>query len=391
MGAIHQFIPTLLPGDGTGNAARAMQHRLIEIGLESNCFVQEDKAELGYPKFDEYPKYAKPDDILIYHLATSSAIPNYLKSLTQDIVVNYQNLTPAKYFEPYDSGASALQNRGLAELRLLAERSVMGIAPSKFNVEDLIQAGFPVVEQVPIIFNPADFMGPRDAQVSKMMFDLTDRGFSNWIFVGRLVPNKAQERLIMALAAHRDLFGDTAVLHLVGRPSYRLYMKSLYDLVARLGLEERVNFVMGVTPAELASFYSMADIFISASEHEGFCMPIVEALFHELPVIAFSAAAVPETLGVGGIHISDRDPVVIATWAHKVATSSALRRHLRELASLRARQLSPRVTVTRFDEAISRLLQITKRNWEVKFSTPSSLATSAISNGVDLASEIDGS
>ena len=373
MGAIHHFIPTLLPGDGSGNAARAMQHRLVELGAESLIFVQEDKADLGLPTFDSYPGYANKDDILMYHLATSSAIPSYLRTLRQDVVVNYQNLTPPNYFRPYNAVAAAFQDRGMAELRLLADQAVMGIAPSMFNLKDMINAGFSVVEQSPIILDPSDFMGAGDAQASKMLYDLSDKGFSNWLFVGRLVPNKAQEHLIMALAAHREIYGDTAVLHLVGRPTYYGYTKALYELTKSLDLLDRVNFVMGVSPAELAAFYTMSDIFISTSEHEGFCMPIVEALFHGLSVIAYDAGAVPETLGIGGIHLDDRDPITIASWANRIMNSSELRNNLAELAAARTNQLSPRSTIARFDEVVARLLKLTNRDWSLDFDQPSSL------------------
>ena len=376
MGAIHHFIPTLLPGDGTGNAARAMQHRIKEIGLDSLMFVQEDKVNMGYPIFDQYKEFAKKDDILIYHLATSSGIPSYLKKLGQPVVVYYQNLTPAKYFRPYDSSAAALQDRGMAELKMLGEVSVMGMAPSKFNLQDLSEGGFPLVEQVPIILDPTDFMGKIDNMASKLLFDFTERGFSNWLFVGRLVPNKAQEYLIMALAAHREIFGDTAVLHLVGRPSYKGYARALYELTVKLELEDRVNFVMGVSAAELASFYAMSDVFISASEHEGFCMPIVEALFHGLPVIAYDAAAVPETLGIGGVHLPSRDSVLIATWANRLVESSDTRNSFVRLASQRTNQLGPKVTVKVFDDAIAKLINLTNRNWTPDFNSASSFVQS---------------
>ncbi len=373
MTAIHHFIPTLLKGDGTGNNARAMAQRINELGIDSDFFVQEDKTGEGHRHYSEYPKLAKPGDILVYHLATASEIPAFLASRAEPVVVVYQNLTPARYFERYDTLASVLQRRGKEELALLADKAIVGIAPSSFNCGDLEASGFREVIKVPIIFDPADFMGRSDDAADAALARPERRGFSSWLFVGRLVPNKAQERLIMALHAHRELYGDNVILHLVGRPSYPSYVDSLYELTVRLRLQDRVNFVMGVTPAELASFYRASTLFISASEHEGFCMPIVEALFHGLPVVAYDATAVPETLGIGGVHIKDRDPVAMATWAEAITSSAALRKRLLGLAKARLDEVSPVATIPLLDAALKRILEITDSPLP-NFAAPSSLA-----------------
>lgn len=376
MSAIHHFVPTLLEGDGTGNNARAMAGRIRELGIDSQFFVAENKDGERHRLYTEYHTVAQPDDVLVYHLAIASPIPAFLASRPEHIVVVYQNLTPAPYFAGYDTLASVMQQRGSDDLALLASKAIMGIAPSEFNCADLDSNGYREVVKVPIIFDPTDFMGAPDERADAVLANLSRQGFQNWLFVGRLVPNKAQERLIMALHAHRELYGDNAILHLVGRPSYPGYLRSLYELARELDLLERVNFVMGVTPAELASFYCSCDVFISASEHEGFCMPIVEALFHGLPVIAYDATAVPETLGIGGIHLKDRDPLTIASWANAITADAALRARLSELSKARIEEVSPVATIPLFDSAIKRILQITGAPMP-DFSRPSALAIKA--------------
>ncbi len=376
MSAIHHFVPTLLKGDGTGNNARAMAARIRELGIESEFFVAENKDGEQYSLYTDYPTVAKQDDILVYHLATASPIPAFLASRPGHIVVVYQNLTPAPYFAQYDTLAAVMQRRGAEDLALLASKAIMGIAPSEYNCADLESNGYREVVKVPIIFDPTDFMGASDQKADASLANLSHRGFRNWLFVGRLVPNKAQEHLIMALHAHREIYGDNAILHLVGRPSYPGYVRSLYQLVRELDLLDRVNFVLGVSAAELASFYRSSDLFISASEHEGFCMPIVEALFHGLPVIAYDATAVPETLGIGGIHLEDRDPLTIASWAHAITADPALRARLSELSHARLEEVSPNATIPLFDSAIKRMLQITGATMP-DFSRPSALAIKA--------------
>lgn len=299
MPAIHHFLPTFSDGDGTSNAALAMQLRMRELGIDSEIFVIEDRSKRSLPYFLEFS--GNDDDILIYHLATASPMPRFLAGLKNPLVVMYHNLTPPHYFADFDPMAGMVQEQAKADLDYLAERAIAGIAPSRFNAKDLIEVGFPEVLYAPIVFNPDDFMAAGDPEVDKMLWNLAEKGFSNWVFIGRLVPNKAQEKLIMTLAAHRQLFGDSAYLHLVGRPSYKGYVKALFALAKELGVDDRVNITFGVSAQALSSFYSMSDLFISTSEHEGFCMPLVEAMYNSLPILAVDSSAVGETLGRGGV------------------------------------------------------------------------------------------
>ncbi|KJF18739.1 MULTISPECIES: glycosyltransferase [Acidithrix] len=382
MAGIHQFIPVLSRGDGTSNNALAITRRIREVGIDSRIYLVENfSGEEGY-FYSDYLKVMDPQDILIYHLATSSPIPIFLDSLPNRVVVLYQNLTPASYFAPYDLLGAVGQEQARAELSLLARRSTMGIAPSRFNGNDMIECGYANVEQVPIIFDTSDFMGERDPAVERMLWDINQRGFSNWLFVGRIVPNKAQEHLIMALGAHREIYGDNAMLHIVGRPTYPAYLDSLYRLAVELGLDKRVNFVLGVSPKELASFYAMADLFISASEHEGFGMPLVEAMFHGLPVLAYGKAAVPETVGKGGIVLDTRDPIVVASWAHEITNSYSLSSAMAELGRSRLMELAPSETVAILDKVLEKLLSECGLDGLGDFSRPSSLIADKGSNGI---------
>ncbi|MDA8261849.1 MAG: glycosyltransferase, partial [Actinomycetota bacterium] len=358
MSGIHQFLPMLAKGDGVGNNARAMAKRLAEVGIPSRFYSDVDNIGEASGGHLDYAKVAEEGDILLYHVATSSPMTTYLAHRSEPLGIVYHNITPPEYFAAYDARAAAVQKRAEGEVEALAERTLLAMTPSAYNAEDLYEARYLEVAEFPLIFDPADFLGPSSPRVEEVLSGLRTKGFANWLFVGRLVPNKAQERLIMALHAHREAYGDTAVLHLVGRPSYPGYVAALHGLADELGLADRVNFVMGVSEAELAAFYRSSDLFISASEHEGFCIPIVEALFHGLPVMAYDAGAVPETLGIGGIHLPDRDPATMAAWTELIATDAELRSRLRRLGREQLTRVAPTATIPAFDRAIARLIEL---------------------------------
>ena len=374
MPAIHHFIPTISDGDGTSNCALSMQFRMRELGIDSEIFVIEDRSKRKLSNYLDYK--GSEDDILIYHLATASPMPRFLAGLKNPLAVMYQNVTPAHYFADFDPLAGQIQEHAKADLDYLAVRAIAGIAPSRYNAKDLVDAGFSDVLYAPIVFNPEDFMAAGDPLVDKMLWNLGEKGFANWVFIGRLVPNKAQEKLIMTLAAHRELFGDTAYLHLVGRPSYKGYVKALFNLAKELGVDDRVNITFGVSTNALSSFYSMSDLFISTSEHEGFCMPLVEAMYNRLPILAVDSSAVGETLGGGGICLEGFDPRELATYAHEICTLPSLAENLRERAQLRLEEIGASATVPMLDQAIVRLLEIAGISFEAPTDMPSKLVVS---------------
>ncbi|MDA8196614.1 MAG: glycosyltransferase [Actinomycetota bacterium] len=375
MPSIHQFIPTFSDGDGTSNCALSMQIRMRELGIDSELFVMEDRSKRELPYYLDYK--GSNDDILIYHLATASPMPRFLGGLGNPLAVMYHNLTPPKYFAEFDPLAAQVQEHAKADLDYLASRAIAGIAPSRYNAKDLVDAAFPEVLYAPIVFNPEDFMVDGDPKVDKMLWNLSESGFSNWVFIGRLVPNKAQEKLIMTLAVHRELYGDSVYLHLVGRPSYKGYVKALVNLAKELGVQDRLNITFGVSTNALASFYSMSDLFISTSEHEGFCMPLVEAMYNRLPILAVDTSAIGETLGQGGICVDSVDPRVLAMYAHEICTLPSLAENLRDMAKLRLEEIGARATLPLLDQAIVRLLELAGVSYDVPKWTQSKLVLSS--------------
>jgi glycosyltransferase involved in cell wall biosynthesis len=150
-------------------------------------------------------------------------------------------------------------------------------------------------------------------------------GGAGWLFVGRLSPNKCHQDLIKAFAVHRQVFDPKARLRLVGGSSSRIYEKALRKLAEGIGVDGAVDFVGEASDAVVGAHFRAADVYVSVSEHEGFGVPLLEAMHHRLPVVAFGAAAVPETIGGAGLCLESKAPTTVATAVHRVLTDEPLR------------------------------------------------------------------
>jgi L-malate glycosyltransferase len=148
------------------------------------------------------------------------------------------------------------------------------------------------------------------------------------LFVGRVAPNKAQHDVVKAFAWYRRVFDAEASLTLVGGVSAGSYWSALERFVDGLGLSGVVRLAGSVSDAELEGLYRSADVFVCLSEHEGFCVPLLEAMAHGVPVVAFGAAAVPETLGDAGLVLASKRPGLVAEAVGRVMRDGGLRARL---------------------------------------------------------------
>lgn len=342
MRRILQFVPTLMPGDATGMHALMIEESLRSIGIETKIYVEEvKKNQIGNAtRFTNYAKENRPNDILVYHLAAPSAIADFLSSRNETLVVVYHNITPAKFFEQWDQVAATGQIWARAQLARLAPRATLALPVSQFNQLELIETGFGRSEVVPILLDESSFATGENSKVVELLARNRAANITNFLFVGRLVPNKAQHKLIAALSAYNTIYQENAVLHLVGRPFSKRYLDLLKTVAKHLHVDTNVNFTMGVSSDELASYYRGSDAFISVSEHEGFCVPLLEAMYHGLPIAAYNSSAISETLGCSGILIEKDDPVSVAVAMRAVAKREDVRNHLATAMKIRLEQLS---------------------------------------------------
>jgi glycosyltransferase involved in cell wall biosynthesis len=343
VGAIHQFVPMLHVGDAVGQHTLAVQRILRSRGIDSEIYVELDDAATAGSTRPASTYADRPDDVLVYQFATASALADQLLTISGWLVVNYHNVTPPELFAPWDNGLARHQVRARQELADLAERAVLGVAVSEVNRADLTAAGFVATEVVPPIVGrldagrsvddePAPGARPADGRRPR------EKG-ARWLAVGRLAPNKAVEDTVAALLAYRARHDPDAVLLVVGKPALPAYVDALHRYVADLGLADAVHFAGKVTDAALADAYDSADVLVVSSEHEGYCLPVVEAMAHGLPVVAYREGALPEVLGDAGVLLDAKDPVVVADAvrgvqmevARRAALVDAGRRRLPEL------------------------------------------------------------
>ena len=357
--SVHQFLPTLEPSAVAAHALE-VDRLLRDLGIPSTIF-----ADQVHPEFEGRARHhtefgkgvtARRGDVLLYQLAVGSLVADFLYDRSERLVVNYHNITPARFFDRWEPDAVHAVTWGQAQLRKLAARCELGIAVSTYNERELQRAGYRTTAVAPVLVDLDGLRAASDEAVEERLRAAKADGGRDWLFVGRLSPNKAQHDLIKALAVHRRLYDDRARLHLVGSSSSAAYSAALRDFAAALDLGDAVFLHQGVPAGTLAAHYRSADVFVCLSEHEGFCVPLLEAMHHGLPIVALAAAAVPETLGDAGVLLPGKDPALVAAAVNRVTTDAALRAALVEAGVARLDRFTLDRTRNAFRDALLPLL-----------------------------------
>jgi L-malate glycosyltransferase len=320
--AIHQVLATLGYGDAIGHEVLGIQRVLRAAGYESNIYV--DTAETRVKRLtlacQELPAASHPDNILIHHFSIGSRASRIAYALPDRMVLVYHNITPPEYFVDVQPVLVQLCYIGRRELTLYANRCDLGLGDSEYNRQELEAIGFAPTGVLPVVpdFSHLSWT-PNDIAVRQF-----DDDWVNLLFVGRTIPNKRLEDVIRWFHAYKRWFNPRSRLLFVGAQSgFESYVATLNHLVATLGTRD-VHFLGHVTNEELIAFYEIADVFVCASEHEGFCVPLVEAFHMGVPVIAYAAAAVPATMDGGGVLLKDKDPMLVAGLIDQIVTDTAL-------------------------------------------------------------------
>ena len=327
MAAIHQLLPSFAPRDAIGAHALQVQRVLHGLGVESRIYVGDAHREVRRT-VQPYRELAVPrpgePTWLLYQCSTGSPVADWFLHRPERKLSNYHNITPAPFFEPWEPhvGAELLEAR--RQLDLLAPAVELGIADSAYNEAELQAVGYRETTVVPILLDTSTFEHEVDQPALDRLRAAKASGGSDWLFVGRVAPHKAQHDLIKAFAAHRATTDPHARLHLVGGSSSHAYWTALERFIAALGLDDVVDLAGSISPGELAARYQVADVFVCVSEHEGFCVPLLEAMHHGVPIVAYGAAAVPETLAGAGLVLDDKAPLTVATAVQRVLTDDSL-------------------------------------------------------------------
>jgi L-malate glycosyltransferase len=336
---VHQLLAALSYGDAISNEALAIQAHLRRAGHDSDIFaegVHPRMAHLARPLW-QYRAVSGPETVCLFHFSIGSAAGRLIHGAPDRLVCIYHNITPARFFLGFHPHLAGLCYHGRRELSAFAPRAELGLGDSEYNRRELEAAGFARTAVLPIVLDLDAYRTPPAPVVSRLYRD----GRRNVLFVGRIIPNKRIDDLIRAFALYQRHFEPRSRLLLVGdHRGHERYYDRLQELVRALRVEE-VVFTGHVDHDDLLACYAAGDVFLCLSEHEGYCVPLVEAMVAGLPVVAHDAGAVRETLRGGGLLLEDKPPERVAALLHELATDPLLRqavlaRQARAVAEIRA-------------------------------------------------------
>ncbi|HEX7168040.1 MAG TPA: glycosyltransferase [Acidimicrobiales bacterium] len=353
---IHQFVPNFASGDAIGTHVRHSQRVLRDAGFRSEIFYDEAQAsvkKLGrhWSQFDRARDGEDGRAWILFQLSTGSAMTDAVLELDLPYGVYFHNVTPPSFFERWEPGAAENLRRALHDVRRLAPRSRFALANSRFSEQTLVEVGYSPTEVVPVLFDYAEL---HDAPNAKVLARLRRDEGTRVLFIGRVAPNKCQHDLIAAVAAYREVFDATARLTLVGGRTSNVYYRSLEVLADELGVADSVELTDSIPDDEKLAYWQAADVYLNLSEHEGFTVPLVEAMHLGVPIVAFASSAVSETLGDAGILLTDKDPVVVAAAIDRVVRDEALRKELVDAGYERARTFAVEATGPVLVDAVKR-------------------------------------
>jgi len=320
---IHQFHPDFAIGDAISNEMVNIKNALIESGHVSEIFACHYNKFKGLKvkSYKKYNAYSNPENILIIHYSIASEGFDEILTYPDKKILLYHNSTPAHYFDGYSSLHQLLLSKADEDLHKFIDKVELVLAVSEFSCEKLKDFGFKNPILLPYIFDFKKYEITPNEEIIKKYRD----GQVNILFVGRMAPNKKQEDLIKIFYYYKKFINARSRLILVGNYlDMEIYYDKLLTLVEMLKLEDVVITGM-VEDADLIAYYKASDLFVTMSEHEGFCVPLVEAMYFGLPIIAYKSSAIEDTLGDAGILILEKNHLKIAELIGLVMNEKELR------------------------------------------------------------------
>ena len=338
MREIHQLVHTLSYGDAISSEVLSLKRSFERLGCKSTIYALNI-----HPKLKQEATFVEsfPADFsgeVVLHYSLGSPLNSLYSSLNQaSRYLIYHNITPPFWFEGVNPRIVRDIKNGLDELPELLAITDGIISDSDFNAQELLKLGFEsAVLQLPV--DPVRWHEPANEGIKKL---LTSDDTLHFLHVGRLAPNKCLEDIIRTFYFLHHKIEPKSKLWLVGVDTdTELYSFALRYLAQELGLDDAIEFVGCMSDCEVRALYEGASVYICMSEHEGFCLPPLEAMHFSLPVVAYASSAIPQTVGEGGILIDHKDPALVAELLYKVATDSDLRAALISAGKKRVDQLS---------------------------------------------------
>ena len=331
--AIHQIAAGFAAGDAISLEALALRDLCRELGVASEIYVPAERIapdcrSAVRPLADYRPGAG---ELLIFHYSIQSPATEAFRRSPARKVVVYHNVTPADYFRAFDEPLAAQLAAARVELAEVAQAADAVWADSAFNAAEVAALGVRGVRVFPLLFSDRAFAGPPDPAAQGRWSGPSKK----ILFVGRMAPNKCVEELIEAFAWYHKRLERRSELILVGSErSCPRYFAMLRMFAAELDLMA-VSFVRYASPAGLVAYYEGSDLFMTTSRHEGYCLPVVEAMFKGVPVLARQTGGVPEAMDGAGVMFDEASPQELAGLMHRMMSDPALRGEV--LASQQAR------------------------------------------------------
>lgn len=323
MNQIHQILPNFSYGDAIGNDCIAIRNLLRKWGYDSHIYAHyvHPKLKNEYKFYTLYKDISFEKNILIYHFSIATEVSDFVIGLPDKKIMVYHNITPENFFDGINDNVKERCKKGRLELKRLAGHFNLALGVSEYNRQELESMGYHPTGILPILTNFNEFEIP---SISRMIRKYSDESI-NIIHVGRIVPNKKIEDIIKTFYFFQKLNPHSRLFIIGTDVDMENYSSGLKNLASTLDIESKVIFTGSVTFQELVTYYRLSNLYLCMSEHEGFCVPLIESMHFGIPVIAFKAAGIPYTMGDSGMLIEKKDFPAIAALADVITKDSGLK------------------------------------------------------------------
>jgi glycosyltransferase involved in cell wall biosynthesis len=348
---LDQLVAGFADGDAISGEAVLLRDHFRKMGFESDIFADPKHVT---PRLKDQCRSlvdysGKAEDLALFHFSIGSPATEVFQKTAAKKIMLYHNITPPEFFWGFDDRVEQQLSVARTDLKTVASVSDAVWADSRFNANEVEALGVRPAQVLPLLFSSKMFDVPSDPVVQARF----SGSMTNILFVGRIAPNKRVEDLIQAFAWYHRVINPFSRLVIVGSDrSCPRYYTMLRMLAGELDLPN-VCFEGFASPESLSAYYSTAHVFVCASEHEGYCLPLVEAMYRNVPVVARDLGGMPEALGGAGVLYEDLTPQELAELIHQVTANPALRSEVLASQSRRMQE----VTARDVEKELANLLQ----------------------------------
>ncbi len=329
---IVQVLTSFAFGDAIGNDVCALDTALKSMGYQTEIYAEYIDKRIKKEHVFLINRLIKleKEDIIIYHLSTGTELNYKVAQSKARLLIYYHNITPPEFFHEYNLRTEESCRQGLEAAEYLAKKAEYCWSVSEFNKKDLLTMGYQQkIDILPILIPFDDYKKQPNREIIRKY---GEDGVVNLLFTGRVAPNKKHEDIIRAFYYYKKYKNPKSRLFLIGGFDKKdRYFQKLQQYIEKLGLgAEDVIFPGHIKFDEILAYYHIADVFLCMSEHEGFCVPLVEAMYFGIPILAYASTAIPDTLGKGGLLLDKKDPIYAAEIIHRLVIDKELVFYLRE-------------------------------------------------------------